>query len=1651
MSALRLKTARRGVLLLVVLALLAMFGTVAITFVVIAGQAKRGAQSASRAEQIAVSPESELSEAMMQVIRGSTNPASALAPHSLLEDLYGSVDWVSPTTGLTFAKFTPVTGQETGLLKVTGWSATASDSLYLARRIGCVLTMLTGEAAGHSTRIVGFDPSSNASGASTTGYVLAFPNEKIPSNSDQFIINGLPFAGAGFGYNSSTGVVDKTVSAGSATNVPLALLPDYAGVVKTTAALTTMTEGGANEDYDAPDYQNWHMAMVLPDGAVPIPSFHRPEVIKYLKNKFTWDDTLHQYASLRPVKGSAINPNFTGSNPGTYSADWDGITTGSNYSWDVDNDGDGKADSVWLDLGMPPRTDGNGQTYKPLFAILCVDMDGRMNVNAHGCLAQTKTDYYKFDVPSSLTFAGASSSLTTISRGQGVGPAEINLAWLCNSSYATPGSYTAFLYLLQGYGSYYGRYGSTQVPPVAASVSGYLGVNKFFEFPAAVNESTVATATHRYGSPVDLKGAMAVAVDTRGQPVYGAITDGTGAAFTGGWTKNPYLLNPSLTGRDYQRSDSGPMLFSPSELEGLLRYYDRDASTLAPRLVSLLKDGGSLSNDPGHRNEVTTDSWSIPVPPVSLSSSLRTRLNTNVGTRRARHPYELIKAMGVSDARARELLPWDFVSGLRMDVARVLGNATLDSTSSVVDNPTDSPASYTNAKNISKYYTSASGTSATDIACNASNGVLDYTSSDATVLTSATGANVRQLLARHLYILAMVFSADVTNDSSTWPWSSETERAKYCAQWAVNVVDFCDRDSIMTKFDYDPDPFNTAHTAWDSTYCTSTVWGCERPELLITETLALHARRTEDLKQDTSGTTDHSTATVPIDGSFDSRLRPLASLFVELYNPWGSWNSEGTPSVEVKTGDLSTTSTISGKSGVALDKATPSSHPVWRLVVVPKTANFTSDPDSSATSVAIGSDWRVVYFCDPTGLPGAQQPTGRTYNRNSSSAAIAPILPGRYAVVGPGPSFTKNIASGTTVLFAASADPETNATPGAPASGASAQTIVLTPSTNLTANQVVINGNEVTTVVPDGKVATDVVPMTAVVVDQPSDQRMSISEPVGGYGTPTTTPLPNAWSGANCTYTPAIDSPLDSTRTDDIFSVASNTKVYFEAAMVYLQRLANPLADFDATNNPYRTVDSMPTDLFMYNGVSFASTGYPAAPTELGVTEDATTQFQMCSRQRGNSSGNGTATNANLWLPEPWTHVSSSVSDSSKIPSTNTYPYPIQLQHTLGFINKTYGFTAGATPVKLYRTTASDEYQGEIDPTLTTNARPPWPWLVWHNRPPVNPYELLYVPWVNSSQLLSSSNTTTPFNIVASGSTSSVDPYTGTTNPQNPFPYLPNFFFSGAGTPQLHRILEFLRTPSPFVGCEVNVPPKALADTSTYGPNSTHHFHPPYNMISTYREPGRINLNTITSPNVYNALMNGYPGLADTTTGNDYFMKSFIRSRRGYGGSGSDWRSAIAQMDSGYPTRFANPFRSFAGKENVPPGPNWSSAIGSEVNCGLLRQDPANTKRALFQGNDTAATSPTNTDRNPFFRYQGIQRLANLVTTQSNVYAVWVTVGYFQCDTDGSNLGAELGTDSGEVKRHRAFFMYDRSIPVGFQRGYDLNSEKGILVKRYIE
>ena len=73
-----------------------------------------------------------------------------------------------------------------------------------------------------------------------------------------------------------------------------------------------------------------------------------------------------------------------------------------------------------------------------------------------------------------------------------------------------------------------------------------------------------------------------------------------------------------------------------------------------------------------------------------------------------------------------------------------------------------------------------------------------------------------------------------------------------------------------------------------------------------------------------------------------------------------------------------------------------------------------------------------------------------------------------------------------------------------------------------------------------------------------------------------------------------------------------------------------------------------------------------------------------------------------------------------------------------------------------------------------------------------------------------------------------------------------------------------------------------------------------------------------------------------------------------------------------------------------------------------------------------------------------------MTTTRSSVFAVWITIGYFEIDQFG-RVGREVGSELNEIKRDRAFYMYDRSIPVASEPGKDHNVDRGVLVRTIIK
>ncbi len=395
------------------------------------------------------------------------------------------------------------------------------------------------------------------------------------------------------------------------------------------------------------------------------------------------------------------------------------------------------------------------------------------------------------------------------------------------------------------------------------------------------------------------------------------------------------------------------------------------------------------------------------------------------------------------------------------------------------------------------------------------------------------------------------------------------------------------------------------------------------------------------------------------------------------------------------------------------------------------------------------------------------------------------------------------------------------------------------------------------------------------------------------------------------------------------------------------------------------------------------------------------------------------------------------------------------------------------------------------------------------------------------------------------------------------------------GAPNFSRILEYVQVPSRYVGTDtmlnaetfndvpgvndsVNTVGTALGTDIADPSDPRYFFQPPFNKVSRQRDPGRVNLNTVTGrrippisgsllapstvwSDVYDGIMHRYqddskPKLAGTTLGHfGPAWRDVVLSRRGYAqvdavGESVDKPPAAKNpnqypdvfamgLNNSFPTVFANPFRSPDAGDLVPlvqmmqygvdaswlrvhpysrgPDQMWGpkTAVGGTIGAGFgddllsyranlaVPNDDITQRDILPLFSESRGDAFTDTNRNPYMMYQPMTRLGNLVTNRSGCFAVWITVGYFEVKPapnwneydiqqrgamvahspattinlynrvypDGYMLGKELGSDTGDVKRPRGFYIIDRTEPVGFKPGEDLNVENTIRLRRRIE
>jgi hypothetical protein len=472
--------------------------------------------------------------------------------------------------------------------------------------------------------------------------------------------------------------------------------------------------------------------------------------------------------------------------------------------------------------------------------------------------------------------------------------------------------------------------------------------------------------------------------------------------------------------------------------------------------------------------------------------------------------------------------------------------------------------------------------------------------------------------------------------------------------------------------------------------------------------------------------------------------------------------------------------------------------------------------------------------------------------------------------------------------------------------------------------------------------------------------------------------------------------------------------------------------------------------------------------------------------------------------------------------TTGTY-FRYDLIHTLGFVNGTYSDDTGAggeectwavTPgYKLNGGIASPLWNpggavgkrvatdADVPPAYVGEPSVPFPWITWNNRPYANPMELMNVP-TSSPQRIGQEFAYA----FSSGVTNTYDSGAAPPPPakQGFYGHLANFFLTTVNDPSVpevrygtdfFRLFDFAETPSPYVGTEKWYATNVANDSAYISPVTLNNvgagYRAPFNRLSRGRDPGKININTIVDPLVWDAIVASYPEMQSAFPWQGAPSSLFIQllqTRRGYvTGADSNTTADMFFPNANYPTHFANPFRPADAFDLQPLA---LMQLNRPVDATLLRGNaiplpfdssgmPGPTPGPLpllnYTGYDVGDLSDNTiypnfsraTDRNSYFRNQPFTKLANMLTTNSNTFAVWMTVGYFEVtpntpnppitaggvDTghpDGYRLGEEMLFE-GSVRRPRAFFLIDRSIPVGYEPGKALNTDKCVLQRRYIE
>jgi len=507
-----------------------------------------------------------------------------------------------------------------------------------------------------------------------------------------------------------------------------------------------------NVPWTYPDLNNVFLAMVNADGEVLVPSYHRPWTVNAADPpavaKYT---VLYPHSSYHQFDRNGngtieADEKFPDPGPGGHVKNLDfspGTKIGAGY---------GANDSYWVDGGFPVLTAKDGRKYKPLFAVLATDLDGKLNVNAAGNIRGVYP----------ATHATRAGETMHTSNG-GYGPWEINASAVLQQ--------TDWKYLFTN--QTFGRYGGDGRPQTLGSVlSGPPGGIYVDSAPPIYARTDIDGWDHTTSAAT---AGMTWPTGFAGFPTYSAgYEDGNALERT----NHAALYNPIYPANDDHRVHI-------SQLEALLRYAGTGSPALLSDLFQLTPSSAATGsfNDPVNRVAskrsrllVTTDSWDFARPGSSgwLQGAAQFGiLPGNTG------PLAFPKGTG-----AINFPNWQGASGAA-EFAADWGGATRSLQASKL-----LPGRLLINRPLADY-------PAPDVT---SGRIVD-------AATFNTAQSQRQSFAKDLFEMLRWVTMGYNPTVALDPADEDTHA--WLAQLAVNIVDYRDGDDYMTPFEWD-----TANHKW---------------------------------------------------------------------------------------------------------------------------------------------------------------------------------------------------------------------------------------------------------------------------------------------------------------------------------------------------------------------------------------------------------------------------------------------------------------------------------------------------------------------------------------------------------------------------------------------------------------------------------------------------------------------------------------------------------------------------------------------------------------------------------------------------------------------------------------------------------------------